>query len=195
MVDIEFGTESSVEGFHGGACGRSREKHRWLRGRDRQAHTGASATSGMDIARSLRAEARRANERRLLVLAGDPDRTRQILTQLVTNAVKFSDRGEIGLAVRPVEPGELTDGAEIVGDRRYLSVSVEDRGDGIPRKERERVFEPFHQASRLLNRSREGSGLGLAIARRLARRQGGDLMAGGAEDGGSRFTLLLPRAG
>ncbi|WP_193790545.1 tRNA(Met) cytidine acetyltransferase TmcA [Haloarcula marismortui] len=45
--------------------------------RDRQVHTGASATTGMDIARSLRAEARRANERRLLVLAGDPDRTRE----------------------------------------------------------------------------------------------------------------------
>ena len=130
-----------------------------------------------------------------LSVRGDPDRTRQILTQLVTNAVKFSDRGEIGLVVRPVEPDVLSDGADIAGDRSYLSVSVEDRGDGIPREERERVFEPFHQASRLLNRSREGSGLGLAIARRLARRQGGDLMADGAESGGSRFTLLLPRAG
>lgn len=134
-----------------------------------------------------------------LAVRGDPDRTRQILTQLVTNAVKFSDRGEVGLVVREVEPGDLagaegTGPSEISDGRRYLSVSVQDRGEGIPLEERDRVFEPFHQTAQLLSRTRGGSGLGLAIARRLARRQGGELTAGQGEEGGSRFTLLLPRA-
>jgi len=129
-----------------------------------------------------------------LAARGDPDRTRQILTQLVTNAVKFSERGEIGLVVGTLEPDRLDGDPDLAADRDYLSVSVLDTGDGIPPEERERVFEPFHQTARLLNRTREGSGLGLAIARRLARRQGGELTAGQGEEGGSIFTLVLPRA-
>ncbi len=152
-------------------------------------------------ARGLLAESEREVVVRLpdgapeLTVRGDPDRTRQILTQLVTNAVKFSDRGEIGLVVRAVEPDELPAEADLPDDRRYLSISVRDRGEGIPREQRERVFEPFHQTARLLSRNREGSGLGLAIARRLARRQGGELTAGRGDEGGSSFTLLLPRSG
>ncbi len=125
---------------------------------------------------------------------GDPDRTRQILMQLVTNAIKFGERGEISLETRRVSDPERESGADLPARRPFLAVSVRDTGAGIPEEERERVFEPFQQVSRVLDRSHEGPGLGLAISRRLARRQGGDLAAA-ADAGGSVFTLYLPLAG
>lgn len=125
---------------------------------------------------------------------GDPDRTRQILTQLVTNAVRFSQEGDIAIETRRVTLPDEAPGADLDGGRGYLSVSVRDSGEGLPEEERERVFEPFHQTARLLNRTREGSGLGLTIARRLARRQGGDLTARRGPGGGSLFTVYLPEA-
>ena len=130
-----------------------------------------------------------------LVGNGDPDRTRQILTQLVTNAVRFSEKGEIVVETRRVEDPAAEPKADLGGGRRYLAVAVRDSGEGIPEEERERVFEPFHQTARLLNRTREGSGLGLTIARRLARRQGGDLTARRGTGGGSVFTVYLPAGG
>ncbi len=126
---------------------------------------------------------------------GDPDRTRQILTQLVTNAVRFSEDGAISIETRRIEDPGSEPGADLDGDRPYLSVEVRDAGEGIPEQERERVFEPFQQTARLLNRTREGSGLGLTIARRLARRQGGDLTARRGSGGGSLFTVYVPFAG
>lgn len=125
---------------------------------------------------------------------GDPDRTRQILTQLVTNAVRFSESGEIAIETRRVSEAADETRADLDGDRAYLAVAVRDAGEGIPQEERERVFEPFQQTARLLNRAREGSGLGLTIARRLARRQGGDLTARRDSGGGSTFTVYLPLA-
>ena len=125
---------------------------------------------------------------------GDPDRTRQILMQLVTNAIKFGERGEISLETRRVTDPAREPGADLPAGRAFLAVSVRDTGKGIPEDERERVFEPFHQVARVLNRSHEGPGLGLAIARRLARRQGGELTAAEAKSGGSVFTLYLPLA-
>lgn len=125
---------------------------------------------------------------------GDPDRTRQILMQLVTNAIKFGERGEITLETRKVRDGGREPGADLPAGVPFLAVSVRDTGSGIPEEDRERVFEPFQQVARVLNRSHEGPGLGLAIARRLACRQGGELTASRAKSGGSVFTLYLPLA-
>lgn len=155
------------------------------------ARTGRSLLAQTDREVTVRLEDGAAR----LSARGDPDRTRQILTQLVTNAVKFSDQGKIMLEVRTLEAEEIPGSAKLDGGRAYLSVAVQDSGDGIPGEERELVFEPFQQTARLLSRSREGSGLGLAISRRLARRQGGDLTTGATEGGGSTFRLFLPLAG
>jgi len=141
-----------------------------------------------------------------LEVRADRERTRQILIQLLTNAVKFSERGTIRLDAvgagaalggeRP--PGGSGGGGTVPGDRRsaerFVAVDVRDSGIGISDEELERVFEPFHQTAELLNREEEGTGLGLAIARRLARRQGGDLVAARSGEGGSVFRLYLPRA-
>lgn len=125
---------------------------------------------------------------------GDPGRTRQVLMQLVTNAIKFGEQGAITLETRRVAEPAAAPRADLTAGRPFLAVSVGDTGSGIPAEERDRVFEPFQQVARILSRSHEGPGLGLAIARRLARRQGGDLAAGEANAGGSVFTLYLPLA-
>lgn len=126
---------------------------------------------------------------------GDPGRTRQILVNLLTNAIKFSDGGEIRVRTRSVELRGEDAERTLLSEGSYLAIDVRDSGSGIPREELGRVFEPFHQVEGLLTRSREGSGLGLAIARRLARRQGGALTADSTPGEGSVFTLHLPRAG
>jgi len=125
---------------------------------------------------------------------GDPERTRQILMQLLTNALKFSERGAIVLETRDVDDPAGEPGEEIPGGGPLVAVDVQDSGDGIPAEERETVFEPFQQTAQLLNRDREGTGLGLAIARRLARRQDGELTAARSSRDGAVFTLYLPRA-
>lgn len=153
-----------------------------------------------DTARSLLAESdrevvvRHPDTTGALRGDGDPDRTRQILTQLVTNAVRFSEDGAISIETRRVADPHSEPGTDLDEDRPFLSVEVRDAGEGIPEEERERVFEPFQQTARLLNRTREGSGLGLTIARRLARRQGGDLTARRGTGGGSLFTVYVPLA-
>ena len=123
---------------------------------------------------------------------GDPERTRQVLMQLLTNALKYSEKGEIAVNTRIVEAPSSEPAGELPADGSMVAVDVEDRGEGIPPQEQERVFEPFRQTTELLNRDREGTGLGLAIARRLARRQGGELTAARSSREGAVFTLYLP---
>ena len=113
----------------------------------------------------------------------DPGRTRQILVNLLNNAVKFTDRG--GSVGVDVEDGP--DGA--------IAVTVWDTGKGIPIDQHERIFESFHQVgSDLLVSPREGTGLGLSVSRQLARLMQGDLTVESAPGHGSRFTVTLPRA-
>ncbi len=113
----------------------------------------------------------------------DPGRTRQILVNLLNNAVKFTDRGgSVG-----VEVEDAPDGA--------IAVTVWDTGKGIPIDQHERIFESFHQVgSDLLVSPREGTGLGLSVSRQLARLMQGDLTVESAPGHGSRFTVTLPRA-
>jgi PAS domain S-box-containing protein len=113
----------------------------------------------------------------------DPNRTRQILVNLLNNAVKFTDRGgRIGIEVAE-KPGNA------------LAITVWDTGMGIPADQQERIFESFHQVgSDLLVSPREGSGLGLSVSRQLARLMQGDLTVESTPGKGSRFTLTLPKA-
>jgi PAS domain S-box-containing protein len=115
-------------------------------------------------------------------LLGDAERVRQILLNLVANAIKFTPEGGWVLLSCDVE------GA-------WVSMRVRDNGPGIAAEKHEAIFDPFVQVDRRLNRPHDGVGLGLAISRDLARAMGGDLSVESAAGEGSTFTLRLPRAG
>ena len=111
----------------------------------------------------------------------DSDKVRQIVINLVSNAVKFTPpAGSIAL--------------DCEADERTVRVFVRDSGVGIPKEKLQVVFEPFVQLERSLTSTSEGSGLGLSISRDLARGMGGDLVAESAVGVGSTFILSLPLA-
>lgn len=116
-----------------------------------------------------------------LVVTGDVDKTRQILINLLANALKFTPPG-----------GMITIGAGANGAR--VEISVSDTGIGVPAAQLEQIFEPFVQAKRAVRSSDGGVGLGLAISRRLARAMNGDLTVRSTVGEGSTFTLALPKA-
>ena len=111
----------------------------------------------------------------------DRNRLRQILINLVGNAVKFTHQGEVYLRV----------GSQLQGDRAALTFTVKDTGIGIPADKLALIFEKFEQGEASTTRRFDGSGLGLAIARDLARAMGGDIMVQSAPADGSIFTLSL----
>lgn len=115
-----------------------------------------------------------------LTVRADRDKLRQILLNLVSNAVKFTAEG-----------GRIIVECATAGDGVALRVS--DTGIGIPRERLRSIFEPFVQAGRALNRTHEGVGLGLAISRDLARAMGGDVSVESEAGRGSVFTVTLPR--
>lgn len=120
---------------------------------------------------------------RPLVFLGDPLRIRQILLNLLGNAVKFTAAGRIQLDVefQGAPPGLPW----------RVRMTVSDTGDGISPEHLERMFQPFEQGDPSTTRRYGGTGLGLAIARRLARMMGGDVTAESRPGDGSRFTLDL----
>ena len=116
------------------------------------------------------------------VLLGDALRLRQVLTNLVSNALKFTARGgvEVEVASRAGAPGHT-----------QLTLTVRDSGMGIAPEQRERIFEPFVQADNSTTRRFGGTGLGLAICREFVRAMKGSLTVAGGEGGGSVFTVEL----
>lgn len=112
----------------------------------------------------------------------DAGRLRQILFNLLANAIKFTETGEVSVSVS-VASG--SDGEQLV-------FTVADTGIGIAPGELERIFEPFTQVDDSRTRKYEGTGLGLAISRRLADAMGGELTVDSQLGVGSRFTVKLP---
>jgi signal transduction histidine kinase/ActR/RegA family two-component response regulator len=107
-------------------------------------------------------------------VVGDPTRLRQILTNLLSNALKFTDRGEIRLSVR-------------YGVDQRLRFEVTDTGAGMSPAVLARLFRDFSQGDASIGRKYGGTGLGLSISRRLCRMMGGDLEAESVEGSGSTF--------
>jgi signal transduction histidine kinase len=115
-----------------------------------------------------------------VVLQTDLLKLRQILVNLLTNAVKFTDHGAVTIGARRSEDAVV--------------LFVQDSGIGIPASHLERVFEPFWQVEQTASRRVGGTGLGLSVSRRLARLLGGELTVESVPGKGSTFSVRLPRA-
>ncbi|MHB8462677.1 MAG: sensor histidine kinase [Vulcanimicrobiaceae bacterium] len=113
------------------------------------------------------------------LVLGEPTLLRQIIGNLIDNAIKFTETGEVRVHVG-------TDGAMAV-------VVVEDTGSGIPDDALGNIFERFYRADKAHSRDTPGTGLGLAIVRSVARAHGGEVTAEHAALGGARLTIRLPR--
>ena len=111
-------------------------------------------------------------------LCGDPSGLRQILVNLIGNALKFTETGEVLLEVIP----EMQDARGLL-----LRFTITDTGIGVPADKRAAIFEAFIQADNTTRRRYEGTGLGLTISRQLARMMGGEIGLEGRSEGGSRF--------
>lgn len=116
------------------------------------------------------------------VFVADGGRIGQILTNLIGNAIKFTDRGGIEVSVGGIHGAEQT----------TATIHVSDSGRGIPADKQEDVFEDFVALSHSKGRRARGDGLGLSISRKVARLMGGDLTVQSIPGQGSRFTLRVP---
>jgi len=116
----------------------------------------------------------------LPAIDGDRDRLVQVLINLVSNAVKFTPAGTIRVAVAPE------------GDQ--VRVEVTDSGRGIPDTDRERIFEPFRQASDTLPDGPKGTGLGLPISKQIVEAHGGTMGVSSDVGAGSTFWFCIPAA-
>ncbi len=157
------------------------------------------AAQPFDLARQVRQAAevlRRAAEDKAVELIidapqsaagwflGDAVRVRQVVTNLIANAIKFTDQGRIVVSVRVTDSQSPAAPSEVV-------ISVADTGIGIDPKVLPRLFERFTQADESITRRYGGTGLGLSICRELAQLMGGDIAAESIPGQGSRFTVSL----
>lgn len=113
------------------------------------------------------------------VVKGDPVRLKQILLNLLNNAVKFTDAGKISLRVR-------------LDKNRKVEFFIEDTGVGISEEKQHHIFNKFYQADSSLNRRHGGTGLGLAITRQLVELMGGNISIESALNKGSSFIVTIP---
>ncbi len=116
------------------------------------------------------------------IVIGDPTRLRQILFNLTSNAIKFTDQGSVRVFVTP----DPVRGAD------FIKIDVSDTGIGISEEAQERLFERFSQADSSISRTHGGTGLGLAICRELAKLMGGEISVDSIAGEGSVFSLSVP---
>jgi PAS domain S-box-containing protein len=132
--------------------------------RDRASEKGLKLTYKIDLQKDI--------------CIADERRIKQMLLNLLTNAIKFTPAGNVSLVVKKVPQG--------------ITFTVSDTGIGIDPNQFQFLFEPFKQLDSRLNRQYEGTGLGLALTRKLARLHGGDVTVTSTLGEGSQFTLFLP---
>ncbi|NDY72979.1 hybrid sensor histidine kinase/response regulator [Desulfobacter hydrogenophilus] len=128
-----------------------------------------------------------------LFLMGDPTRIRQVLINLVGNAIKFTEKGGVTIMVSTtlIEDSEF----HSVGDRESrvdLTISIKDTGIGIPPKKQHLLFTPFYQTNASFTRKYGGTGLGLAISSDLVSLMGGTIRCTSKPGQGSIFSFVLP---
>ena len=116
-------------------------------------------------------------------IKGDPTRLRQILTNFVGNALKFTSKGEVTIQVKPVSYPE--------DNEKYICFEVKDTGIGIKKEKISSLFEPFVQADTSTTRKYGGTGLGLAICKKLAHLMGGEIGVESEEGKGSTFWFTI----
>ena len=142
----------------------------------------AAPTDMAEFLEELRSDAERHGHKATVVFHGQPVVTvrpaafKRCLANLVSNAARFA-------------PSIAITGHR---DHRYLTVSVDDDGPGIPPRMRDEVFKPFFRLDDARNQDEGGTGLGLAIARDIARSHGGDIMLSDSPLGGLRATVRVP---
>jgi signal transduction histidine kinase/HPt (histidine-containing phosphotransfer) domain-containing protein len=130
------------------------------------------------------------------VFLGDVTRLRQILVNLVGNAVKFTERGQVLVEVRPEPQTGKAEGQ--TGDpcalprSLWLQVTVTDTGIGIPKDQQDRLFKSFSQIDNSTTRRHGGPGLGLAISKRLTEMMGGRIWVESEVGTGSKFHVAIP---
>lgn len=117
------------------------------------------------------------------LVRGDPSRLRQVITNLVSNAVKFTHEGEVVVTASPVTASE---------NKAVVAFSVRDTGIGISPDKLESIFQEFSQADVSTTRRYGGTGLGLAIARKIVSMMGGELKVSSEERKGSEFNFTVP---
>ncbi|MEP6018731.1 MAG: ATP-binding protein [Paracoccaceae bacterium] len=116
---------------------------------------------------------------------GDERRLRQVLHNLISNAIKFTEAGGVTIRVSYCHPNpEYAENG--------LTIEVEDTGPGIPLSAQQKIFEPFGQADAAINRKHGGTGLGLTISRDFVRHMGGDITLKSKVGKGSCFKVMLP---
>ncbi len=121
-------------------------------------------------------------------VAGDPARLRQVFINLLGNAVKFTERGEIGLAVTGCDRSQRT--SEQTG-KICLEFTIHDTGIGIPEDQQRNIFAAFSQADGEVTRKYGGTGLGLTITKQLVEMMGGDIRVESRVGVGSRFIFRI----
>src|SRR5690606_23997291 len=114
---------------------------------------------------------------------GDPTRLRQILVNLLSNALKFTQQGSVSLNLHWMRSGT---------QQILLQCSITDTGIGIAAEQLPHIFDPFHQADQTISRRYGGTGLGLSIANALTLQMGGRLSVSSRLHEGSTFTLVIP---
>ncbi|MFT3826515.1 MAG: ATP-binding protein [Chitinophagaceae bacterium] len=118
-----------------------------------------------------------------LVVVGDPHRLNQVLNNLISNALKFTDTGSVTVQTHIVKEKK---------EQISICFSVQDTGIGIPQDKLNDVFEPFTQAHSSVSRKYGGTGLGLSICREMIQLMGGELQVKSNENEGSVFSFILP---
>ncbi len=136
-------------------------------------HQGAAAAKGLGFAVEMAEDLPET-------VTGDPTRLRQILHNLLNNAVKFTEAGEVRLAIARQPAG--------------VAFHIHDTGPGIPEDMQDKVFEKFRQVDAFLTRSHGGTGLGLTLARHLVELMGGHMNLASVVGQGSTFSFTLPLA-